>query len=508
MTGRFLGADASDVCDQLSAALGWRLDFVDSLEEASTPAAWSTALQNDDQPLGRLRLRPEAATSTRAAFSVAVATARAVSHLLQRLHATRAILESRSKEIATLLKLSRTDSPGENLAESLQRLLTGAADLTGMWGSALFLIDPVKEALQLRQTWRVDAARIPYPQRRLDAPSPDAQALVRGAILLERQNERAAEWLPPECSFALGVPISCKDGPLGTLWCYERRRRPVPPRSVPALQSVAAQIAQTLERTVLQRESAHRKRLRSELRVASRHQERSRTWPLQNRNVEIALRSATASELTGDLCELFPLDHTRTFLAMGDAVGHSIPAAMVMAAARGALRALWHEGNAEACQPQELISQLNRTLCAVTASEQFMSLVAGVLDDRARTLTYANAGHPPPWLLRNGVRIALKSHGMLCGVLPQAVYQQSVVALEPGDLLVFFTDGISEALSPQRQLLRADGVLDALSTRKWSHADDAADAIWARLQQHVCQQMPVDDQTLMVIHVRPTVVES
>ena len=131
-----------------------------------------------------------------------------------------------------------------------------------------------------------------------------------------------------------------------------------------------------------------------------------------------------------------------------------------------------------------------------------MSVVAGVIDQREHTFTYSNAGHPPPWLLRRGERKSLKSHGMLCGVLAQAVYEQSVVTIEPGDLLVFFSDGVSEALSPQRQLFRAEGVLDALGNGTWESADAAANAIWQRMTEHVGYSDPTDDQTLLVISVR------
>ncbi len=175
---------------------------------------------------------------------------------------------------------------------------------------------------------------------------------------------------------------------------------------------------------------------------------------------------------------------------------------MVMAVARGALQALLHDAHANLCAPGEMIRRINRTLCSLTGAEQFMSVVTGVIDRHAGTLTYSNAGHPPPWLLRRGERIPLKSHGMLCGILAEAVYGQSTVNLEPGDLIVLFTDGLSEALSPQRQLFRADGILNALGAGPWESADAAADAIWQRMTEHVGHADPTDDQTLLVINIR------
>ncbi len=500
-----LTAEVHHVCERLSAALGWHVDYSstnETIDESFIPVG-----ANPDgastSPHGHLRLRHDRTSSPRAELPVAVATTQAVSHLLTRLRSALQDLERRTREVSTLMELGHPDQSHEGISSHLERLLAAAVDLTGFWGAAFFLIDPVMESLRLRSTWRIDPAQIAHPQRSLSKPTPDAQALMQGAILLDRQDHRSAAWLPDNCRIAIGVPVQAAEGPLGIMWCYERRQCQVSQHCLTALKSVAAQIARTLERTVLLRESAVRKRLRQELRTASRHQNISRAGPVHTDNgVDVAIRAASASELSGDLCEICPMDSARTLFALGDAVGHSIPAAMVMAVARGALGALLHDGSACPWQPNELVRRINRTLCSLTSAEQFMSVITGIIDQHERTLTYSNAGHPPPWLLRRGERIPLKSHGILCGVLNEAAYEQSVVALEPGDFLVLFTDGISEALSPQRQLFRADGVLDALGNRSWESADAAANAIWSRMTEHVGFSDPTDDQTLLVINVR------
>lgn len=486
-----LDADVRDLCARLTMALGWRVEYSPASTSDTSPSS------------GRLWLDHSTTLPTRTELPVALATTQAVSVLLSRLQSALSDLEVRSKEVSTLMELGHASPTRSGLQANLQRLLDGGVELTGLWGAAFFLIDPVMESLRLRAVSRIEPAIIPQPHRSLDRPTPDAQALLRGAILIDRQETRSAEWLPADCRTAIGVPVRSTEGPLGTLWFYERRRHHIDQRCLAAMKSVAGQIALTLERTVLLKESAVRKRLRKELRAASRHQNSStRLSTVPSSGLDIAIRAASASELSGDLCEICPLDSSRTLLALGDAVGHSIPAAMVMAVARGALRALLYDDKTGDWEPSELVRRINRTLCSSSGSEQFMSVVTGVIDQRTRTLTYCNAGHPPPWMLRRGERTQLKSHGMLCGVLSEAVYTQSQVTLEPGDLLVLFTDGVSEALSPHRQLFHTDGVLDALGRRAWQNADQAADAIWQRMTEHVAHTEPTDDQTLLVIHVR------
>jgi sigma-B regulation protein RsbU (phosphoserine phosphatase) len=297
--------------------------------------------------------------------------------------------------------------------------------------------------------------------------------------------------------------VQSADGPLGTLWCYDRRDRTVTDRDVHVLQSVAAQIAAALERMVLLEESAARKKQRDELRAASQHHGGGAIAALpRDWGVDVALRSANAAELGGDLCEAWPVGPQRTLIAVGDAVGHSLPAAMIMAVARGALRTLMHGEAVGHSQIDALMRQINRTLCTVTNAEQFMALVCGVIDSRRMTLTYTNAGHPPPWLSREGRRSMLTSHGLLLGIVPDAGYQQSVLPLQRGDLLLFFTDGVSEAMSRDRSFFRSQGVMSALGDRDWASAGAAADAIWERLMGHVDRRSPADDQTLLVVKMR------
>lgn len=491
-----------EVCRRLSAALGWEIAYTPATEVAAREGLWSAPISDGLHPVGRITLHGPAADLVTADFRVAIGAVGVFAELVQRVIGTQRKLAQRTDEVTTLVELGRASPRPERLSEGLSRLLRGAVRLTGFWSSAFFLVDPVVQALRLRSVDTIALEAVPFPTRRLIDVTPDAAALAHGAVVLDRHDPASHAWLPDECALAIGVPVRTVEGPLGTLWCFERRRRKLSERHIHALQSVAAQMATLLERTVLLRDSQVRDRLKQELATASRHHGSSRVATLApTAGLEVAVRAASASELSGDLCEVWPVTPERTLLAMGDAVGHSIPAALVMAVARGALRSLLLEGAARIREPAELVSRINQTLFSVAQSEQFMTFVCGEVDAATRTLTYSNAGHPPPWLIRRGERTSLKSHGLLCGVLPEARYVQSTVSLEPGDLLVWFTDGISEALSRERQFFRTEGVLDALGDREWSSAEAAAEMIWTRLEAHCGGPAPKDDQTLLVARV-------
>lgn len=265
---------------------------------------------------------------------------------------------------------------------------------------------------------------------------------------------------------------------------------------------VAAHLAAGLERTVLLRESDARRQLSHELVFASSHHPAQAMGLLSaDSGLDVAMRVASAATLGGDLCEVWPVGDGHTLLAIGDATGHSVPAAMIMSAARGSLRTLLGSGPAELKATDLLAARLNRALHSVTRGEQFMSLICGVYERSRNLLTYTNAGHPPPWHLRQGRATPLGSHGMLLGIVPDSVYDRSQILLQPGDWLICFTDGITEALSPGREMFRSTGVLKAIGNGEFATAEAAAESIWVAVQEHSAGAPPTDDQSLLVLRV-------
>lgn len=497
-----------DLCRRMGSALGWELDYepaaADDERLTAPEPLWTAEIHDGHEVTGKLHLRPARLETEEVDLGTTVAAAHVFADALSRLAAASRKLDSRSREVSTLVELGKSLPEGGNVSTALDRLLRAAAQLTGLWSAAFFLIHPQTQSFRLRSTYQLEPGQIPAPQRSLGESSPDGAALTNGLAILGRDDAGGGRWLPQGCSVGVCVTVQTAEGPLGTLWCYERRRRTVSEREIHALQSVAAQIAAVLERTVLLRESAARRKLRDELNAASVHHTGNAVCPLPlDCGVEAALRTARAAELGGDLCEVWPAGAMRTLVAVGDAVGHSIPAAMVMAVARGSLRTLLDEGVAELVQTDRIISRVNRALCTVTRAEQFMTMVCGVIDIQAMRFTYTNAGHPPPWIVRQGRHTPLESHGLLLGVLPEANYPRGHVDLEPGDVLICFTDGVSEAMSRQRQIFRTDGVLAAIGDAQRQSAAQTADAIWDRLCRHLEGHGPADDQTLLVIKIRP-----
>ncbi len=114
-----------------------------------------------------------------------------------------------------------------------------------------------------------------------------------------------------------------------------------------------------------------------------------------------------------------------------------------------------------------------------------MSLLYGVIDTRQKLLTYSNAGHPSPVLMRDGGPIMLDSHGMLLGVVADATYGASVMPISSGDTLIAFTDGVSEAMNGKRKMFRSDGIIEVLQANPGASPQVILEAIWSQLESHL-----------------------
>jgi phosphoserine phosphatase RsbU/P len=210
---------------------------------------------------------------------------------------------------------------------------------------------------------------------------------------------------------------------------------------------------------------------------------------------EIAASWQPASGVGGDCFDAIRFGESRIALSIADVVGKGIPAALLMSNLQAAVRAF----ASEATEPQALCHQVNRILCGNIAEGRFISFFYCVLDATTGVLTYANAGHYLPMLVRaDGDVERLGDGGPVLGVIADAEYSQAHVALGPGDRLVLFTDGLTEARSDSDEEFGEQRLLDAAV----QHRACSAPALQARLADAVAAftggQLQ-DDATLIVL---------
>jgi sigma-B regulation protein RsbU (phosphoserine phosphatase) len=224
------------------------------------------------------------------------------------------------------------------------------------------------------------------------------------------------------------------------------------------------------------------------------------------RNFEVAGRCLYCDETGGDYYDFIDLssgEAHRLALVIGDVSGHGIGSALLMAVTRGLLRA---EAPHHLDDLGALMTRLNRELVHDTASEAFVTLFYGILDDRRRSLIWASAGHEPATLYRaKTARIEeLPNTGMLLGVLPEAAFRQGgPVILEPGDCLVLGTDGIWEAHDETGRFFGKERLFQIVRDNASLSAEALCERIIEAVSTFVHPIPHSDDVTVIVVKAKP-----
>ena len=218
------------------------------------------------------------------------------------------------------------------------------------------------------------------------------------------------------------------------------------------------------------------------------------TLPLVD-GFELAASWQPASGVGGDCYDAIRFSPTRVALSIADVVGKGIPAALLMSNLQAAVRAF----ASEAARPAELCEQVNTILCGHIAEGRFISFFYCIADSEVGSLSYANAGHFPPVLVKaDGAVIRLTSGGPVLGVIPASTYDAGTVGFGAGDRLILYTDGITEARSDSDEEFGDERLL-ALAIE---HRACSAPALQARLVDAVASftgRRFTDDATLMVV---------
>jgi phosphoserine phosphatase RsbU/P len=191
--------------------------------------------------------------------------------------------------------------------------------------------------------------------------------------------------------------------------------------------------------------------------------------------VGLAARWEPALAFGGDCYDALKLTDTHLAISIADVCGKGLPAALLMSNLLASLRAFAASERA----PRDVVTSVNRALCRQKDLRRFVTLFYALYDSSTRALTYTNAGHNPPLLLRhNGSCERLSSGGTVTGIFDESKYDEGKVTLEPGDRLVLFTDGITEARSPGGDEFDDGGLLRTLERCRHLDPQSMVDAVF------------------------------
>jgi sigma-B regulation protein RsbU (phosphoserine phosphatase) len=307
---------------------------------------------------------------------------------------------------------------------------------------------------------------------------------------------------------------------LGLLRLYARAPRRFTPDQLGLLRSIADHAAMAVALEQLRALREQEARLARQLQVAADVQRRMLPRQLPtNRRFDLAARYAPSSALGGDFYDFFEKPDGALGLAVGDVVGKGVPAALLMSAVRANLRAFASED----WRLDEVIAKVNRALSRDTLESEFCTMWCGILDPRDLRLSYCSAGHDPAILFRAEPPEQARPHAapthpawtttllgtdaFPLGLEAQQHYEVAVHTLRPGDLVLAYTDGLSEARDFSNRAFGRDrivaAVLELLQREPDAPAGRVVEHLMWSLRQFCGVRMADDDVTLIVLRVRP-----
>ena len=265
-----------------------------------------------------------------------------------------------------------------------------------------------------------------------------------------------------------------------------------------ALASYAAGAATAIERILFYEKAVEGRELISEMEVAGK--------VLQDllphgcpalEGMEVAAAYEPCSQVGGDYYDLIPLDEDRWGFAMADVAGKGIPAALLVAALRASVFSLAKSS----LTLRVIVGRTNQLLHESVGQTRYATFFFGLLDVPLRRLIHINAGHPPPILVRaNGEVEMMYASGLPLGLFPAPRYFEHVVQLGDGDLLAFYTDGITESADRQGELFGRDRLAAVLRRERdrGTPASEVCDSV-LKAARRFRKGAPDDDQTVVVI---------
>jgi serine phosphatase RsbU (regulator of sigma subunit) len=307
-----------------------------------------------------------------------------------------------------------------------------------------------------------------------------------------------SRWLSQR-DVALLLPFRAQEQLQGFLAVgHKQDREDFHPEELQILIGLVDQVSLAIANLRLLEENLQKRRMEEELRIARRVQQRFLPQEIPpTPGLDVAAGSTFSLEVAGDYYDVIPIRDGRIVFAVGDVSGKGAGAALIMANLQAALRALCGVG----LQVHEIVARINEMIFASTDAEQYITFFVGVYDHGEGLFTYVNAGHNAPLLRRaDGSMECLTVGGTVLGVFNDSSYLQETVGLAPGDVLLIYTDGLSEALSHADEEF-GEGRIEAILREGGASAREIMERLTERVARFRAAEITEDDLTLLVARV-------
>ncbi|MEN6319339.1 MAG: SpoIIE family protein phosphatase [Syntrophaceae bacterium] len=256
--------------------------------------------------------------------------------------------------------------------------------------------------------------------------------------------------------------------------------------------------------STLKETTAAKERLESELKIARIIQmsflpKRFPPFP-EKEEFEIYATLEPALEVGGDLYDFFLVDENHLFFSIGDVSDKGVPAALFMAVTKTLMKGIASQG----VEPADVLGRVNIELCRENETMMFCTLFCGLLNIKTGEFLYSNAGHNPPLIIRSGQKPEwLKlPEGFPMGIMEDGSYRTERIVLEPGDTLILYTDGVTEATNCDKALFTADRMISTVERSKTLPLEHMISNIITSVKNFTGKEPQSDDITILAVRVR------
>jgi phosphoserine phosphatase RsbU/P len=411
-----------------------------------------------------------------------------------------------------------------SLQEVLEKLAEAAVKIVGVKACSIRLLDEETNDLKMRSTYGLsEAYRNKGPVTKDDAV---IKAAFRGeaVVIPDMRDDKRIQYrdqtMKEGLVSQLTVAMRFRGKPIGVLRLYSPNPNGFVDEDTAVARAVASQCAVAITNAKLYGEAIAGQRMAEQMRLAGLIQRRMIPEKApQIKGLDIAATYIPCFDVGGDFYDFLPISDGRLVVTIADVIGKGVPAAIMMSWFRGAVQA-YTEGFRGAVRgiggdvdlshmqrslvrTKNAVDNFNKMACIECSDGEFITLFHATIDSVERTITYCNCGHEPTVLIRGGEVLDLDKGGLVLGVDPRAKYDIETVKLQDGDCLLFYTDGLVDAMDFSGELWGRDRMLDAARQFIDCPADHLVRNLLAYRRRFAGLARQVDDTSVIAVKVGP-----
>ena len=470
----------------------------DSPDHAVSAGSAVRSVSPRDGPSLELEIRPSGELPLESLASVLQGNLERTLDISQEIHFFTYELKERYEEINLLYSISETLGSVLKLDDAADAILREVCDVLGATRGSLWVNDPKQSVLHLIAAVGPDASTETSADRHPDAVTSQVFEEGRSRIGTRLPDGRGNGGATTDISVPISyTPPSGESRTVGVINLFGRGRGdPFAVGDEKLLSAIASQIGAALENNRLIQESLAQERMSHEMELAHHLQMKLLKSPEAFDRADVAARVASAEQVGGDFFHVFKLPAGKIGVMIGDVSTHGFPAALIMALSMSAasIYAL------ESPDPSVVLRKMDDALAdELETTEMFLSLCYVVIDPTAGELTYSNAGHPHAFVFHEGGEAErLVATDPPVGFAGPDSYQQGRATWSEGDLLLLFTDGLSDTLATEEPGSGEAAVLEGVTRWRGEPAAQIVDALF-ELADAATPYVPADDRTALVL---------